>query len=47
MRGVVRIGELEVALPAQALERVVPWPDRLAAHPSPVPWLLGLFELGG
>lgn len=46
-QGVVRIGELEVALSAQALERVVPWPERLAAHPSPVPWLLGLFELGG
>lgn len=46
-QGVVRIGELEVALSAHALERVVPWPERLAAHPSPVPWLLGLFELGG
>lgn len=46
-QGVVRIGELEVALSAQALERVVPWPERLAPHPSPVPWLLGLFELGG
>jgi purine-binding chemotaxis protein CheW len=43
----VRIGELEVALSAQALERVVPWPERLAPHPSPVPWLLGLFALGG
>uniref|UniRef100_UPI0025852069 chemotaxis protein CheW n=1 Tax=uncultured Pseudomonas sp. TaxID=114707 RepID=UPI0025852069 len=47
IQGVVRIGELEVALSAQALERVVPWPERLAPHPSPVPWLLGLFELGG
>ncbi|MDQ7913656.1 chemotaxis protein CheW [Pseudomonas sp. 102515] len=46
-QGVVRIGELEVALSAQALERVVSWPARLAPHPSPVPWLLGLFELGG
>jgi purine-binding chemotaxis protein CheW len=46
-QGVVRIGELEVALSAQALERVVPWPERLAPHPSPLPWLLGLFELGG
>lgn len=46
-QGVVRIGELEVAVPALALERVVSWPERLTAHPSPAPWLLGLFELSG
>ncbi|MDR6232471.1 chemotaxis protein CheW [Pseudomonas oryzihabitans] len=46
-QGVVRIGTLEVAIPAQALERVVSWPERLAPHPSAAPWLLGLFELSG
>lgn len=46
-QGVVRIGELEVAIAALALERVVAWPERLARHPSAAPWLLGLFELGG
>jgi len=46
-QGVVRIGALEVAVPAQALERVVAWPERLTTHPSPAPWLLGLFELSG
>ncbi|KUM34159.1 chemotaxis protein CheW [Pseudomonas sp. EpS/L25] len=46
-QGVVRIGDLEVAVPALALERVVSWPERLTAHPSPAPWSLGLFELSG
>lgn len=46
-QGVVWIGTLEVAVPAQALERVVSWPERLAPHPSAAPWLLGLFDLSG
>lgn len=46
-QGVVRIGDLEVAIAAQALERVVAWPERLVPHPSPASWMLGLFELDG
>jgi len=46
-QGVVQIGTLEVAVPAEALERVVSWPERLVPHPSAAPWLLGLFELSG
>lgn len=43
--GVVQVGELQIAIPAAALEQVVLWPERIISHPSSQPWLLGLFEL--
>ncbi|MEX6674536.1 chemotaxis protein CheW [Pseudomonas sp. W2Oct36] len=45
--GVVRLGGLEVAIDAQALEQVINWPARLQAHPLQGGALLGMFSLRG
>lgn len=45
--GVVRLGELEVAIDAQALEQVINWPGRLQPHPLQGGALLGMFSLRG
>lgn len=45
--GVVELGELEVAIDAQALEQVINWPSRLQPHPLQGGALLGMFSLRG
>ncbi|UZJ57874.1 chemotaxis protein CheW [Pseudomonas sp. KU26590] len=45
--GVVKLGGLEVAIDAQALEQVINWPSRLQPHPLQGSALLGMFSLRG
>lgn len=45
--GVVKLGGLEVAIDAQALEQVINWPSRLQPHPLQGGALLGMFSLRG
>ncbi|TDV50277.1 purine-binding chemotaxis protein CheW [Pseudomonas graminis] len=45
--GVVKLGGLEVAIDAQALEQVINWPTRLQPHPLQGGALLGMFSLRG
>lgn len=45
--GVIKLGALEVAIEAQALEQVINWPTRLQPHPLQGGALLGMFSLRG
>lgn len=45
--GIVKLGALEVAIDAQALEQVINWPARLQPHPLQGGALLGMFSLRG
>lgn len=45
--GVVKLGDLEVAIDAQALEQVINWPSRLQPHPLQGGALLGMFSPRG
>ena len=45
--GLLRTGDLDLALPLRALREAVPCPERLAPAPAPAPGLLGLLPLRG
>lgn len=45
--GVVRVGGIEIAIPASALQQVVRWPDQVQPRPPVAPYMRGVFSLRG